>query len=561
MKATGFILLFGLVLIWQSGQAQNQPGDTGKVAPETVIVTGSYDPRLMDFPKKNFTPVVEQSEITRTDMKYSVFAQPMKIGFQTTPIKAPKMSGEAFTELYGNYLRAGFGSGKTPYAELFVGTKRDKKKSYGLRMKHFSTAGEIDNYAFPGNSNNEIELSGARMRSKNTIEAKLFWHRDVLHYYGFKPAEILDSLEKDDYRQRYNDAGLSAAWYSTHSDSSHLNYRAAIDYHAFWDVHNASENSISLHGFINKKVNWLKFSKQQTAGVRVEAVQYFNKRAYTSFNAGVAEISPFYRFETGPIAIEASPSMYFETDSTASVYLMPAVRMELNLVPGNLRAFGGIGGNLTYQSYRVLAGENPFIHRFIHTDYSKTTRHLYGGIRGNIANAFNYTIQAVQRDVENCPLFVNDTLTYMGNWMGVVYDAKVRWFRGEFNSDLSLGKKWKMLMLVAYNQSSAVDEAEVWNMPQWEGMLGLSYNLADKILVGTRVYYTGKRFARQQTSAGFISVPLDAFVDANLNLEYRYSKVLSAFLSFHNIAAQQYMLWNQYPGYRFRMMGGVTYSF
>ncbi|PKP04290.1 MAG: hypothetical protein CVU11_05295 [Bacteroidetes bacterium HGW-Bacteroidetes-6] len=553
------LFLGGLVLN-VSAQDKPLPKDTGVISNENVIVVAEYDPTLMDFPKKNSVPQIENNVVPRTDIKYTVFPQPMKIAYQTMPIKAAKMSGEPFTELYGNYIKAGFGTGRTPYGELFLSTKRDKSKSVGLHMKHFSTNGKVPDYAFAGNSENAVDLYGSKIRTRSTLYGKLFFHRDVVHYYGFKPAEILDTLENDDYKQRYNDAGGKFAWYSTHSDSTHLNYRLNFDYHGFWDINNASENSGELSGFLNKRVQMLGITKYQVIGVRVDAQHYFNNRNYTSFNAGLVEITPFINANFGKIFLEVAPKLAMETDSTSEAYFYPYIRMELNLLPGTISAFGGWDGGITYNSYRLLANENPYIHRFVNTEYSNTRRKIYGGVRGNIARSFSYTIQAIQRDINHAPMFVNDTLTYMNNWMGVVYDS-IRWFRGEFNSELKIKEKWKAYLTVAYNQAEAVNEAEVWNMPSFEGMIGIGYNLADKFLISTRVYYTGKRFARQKTDAGFVVNSLDPFIDANLSFEYRYSKVLSAFLQFNNIAAQRYMIWNQYPSYRFRFWGGVTYSF
>ena len=195
---------------------------------------------------------------------------------------------------------------------------------------------------------------------------------------------------------------------------------------------------------------------------------------------------------------------------------------------------------------------------------------LYSGIRGNIAHAFSYSIQAVNRKIENCPLFViDDSISYLENQMNVVYDEKVNWFRGEFNGALNIGSKWKGLLMVAYNQAEAVTNEKAYNIPDFEGMVGLSYNLADKILASARVYYIGKRYAQISygdimTLGSFVAIEpitLKPAIDANITLEYRYSKVLSAYLEFSNIASQRYMLWNHYPTYRFRFLGGVTYSF
>lgn len=570
MKAKVWIIVTVLVLGgFEHLRAQN----------DTVLVLGAYDPRLMDFPKKEFSPAIATEEVKKTDMKYSVFAQPMKIAYQTTPIKAAKMTGEPFTELYGNYLRVGFGTGRTPYGELFVNTKRNKTKSFGLHMKHFSTNGKIEDYAYPGLSTNQIDLTGSVKKTKYTLDAKLFFDREVVHYYGFKPDSLMlpaDSLNwlptgKDDIKQRYNDAGAMLSWHSTYADSTHLNYRTDLKYHCFWNISNATENSVELNGFLNKKVSWLKsVSKNQEAGLRYDVEHYFENRGFKSWNAGLVTLAPYINTNFGPIFIEVSPKLSMRTDSTAEAFFYPVVRLELNLLPGTLSAFGGLDGELKYHSFRSLASENPFIHSFVTTDYSKTRQIFYGGIRGNIAHSFSYNIQAINRKIYNCPLFVIDSVSsYLENQMGVIYDKKVNWFRGEFNGELKIGTKWKGLIMAAYNQADAVTNEKAYNIPDFEGMLGLSYNLADKIIASTRVFYIGKRYA--QISYGDIMtlgplvaiepVVLKPAIDANLTLEYRYSKVLSAYLEFSNIASQRYMIWNHYPSYRFRFLGGVTYSF
>jgi len=577
MKTKALIIVTAATLFLTANVAA-QP-DTAHAYTEIVMVVGSYDPRLMDFPKKEFSPSFTTNEAAKTDMKYSVFAQPMKIYFQAAPIKAAKMSGEPFTELYGNYIRVGFGTGRTPYGELFVNTKRNKTKSFGLHMKHFSTNAKIPDYAFSGMSNNEIDLSGSRIKSKNTLYGKLFFHSDVVHYYGFRPDSVrlpVDSSEwlttdKKDIRQRYNDAGALISFYSTHADSSHLNYQSDLTYHCFWNIHNATEHSVSLGGYFDKRVSWLrKVSKNQVVGLRYDIEHYFQNRGFIVWNAGLIDLAPYISTNFGPVFIEISPKLVMETDSTAEAHFLPEIRLELNLLPGILSAFGGLDGNVKYHSFRSLSNENPFIHHFVTSDYSKTAQVLYGGVRGNIAHVFNYSIQAVNRKTENCPMFViDDSFSYLENQMTVVYDEKVSWFRGEFNGALNIGSKWKGLLMVAYNHAEAVTNDEAYNIPDFEGMLGLSYNLADKILASARVYYIGKRFARMTNNDYWVeSLPspllvteLKPAIDANLTLEYRYSKVLSAYLEFSNIASQRYMIWNHYPSYRFRFMGGVTYSF
>ena len=54
---------------------------------------------------------------------------------------------------------------------------------------------------------------------------------------------------------------------------------------------------------------------------------------------------------------------------------------------------------------------------------------------------------------------------------------------------------------------------------------------------------------------------LDGIVDLNLGLEYRYTKKVSAFINFNNIASTRYERWQDYPTQRFNVLGGLKVAF
>ena len=68
--------------------------------------------------KKDFNPTISSEPEYKSEMKYSIFAQPLKVNYTVSPIKPAKMVGEPFDKLYGNYIRVGFGTGVSPYGEL-----------------------------------------------------------------------------------------------------------------------------------------------------------------------------------------------------------------------------------------------------------------------------------------------------------------------------------------------------------------------------------------------------------------------------------------------------------
>jgi outer membrane receptor protein involved in Fe transport len=123
---------------------------------------------------------------------------------------------------------------------------------------------------------------------------------------------------------------------------------------------------------------------------------------------------------------------------------------------------------------------------------------------------------------------------------------------------------------LAFNKYTMERELKPWHLPSLEAGVKGSYNLGDKIIVGLDVFYVGNRYAKlwqldkiTDTGAEFIAKErnLKGYVDASINAEYRYTKKLSAFIRINNLAAQQYMIWNNFPSQRINGMAGINCSF
>jgi hypothetical protein len=54
---------------------------------------------------------------------------------------------------------------------------------------------------------------------------------------------------------------------------------------------------------------------------------------------------------------------------------------------------------------------------------------------------------------------------------------------------------------------------------------------------------------------------LKPIVDANLGVEYRYSKKLSAFAHLNNLGFKSYERWNNYPTQAFSFLVGISAAF
>jgi outer membrane receptor for ferrienterochelin and colicin len=121
------------------------------------------------------------------------------------------------------------------------------------------------------------------------------------------------------------------------------------------------------------------------------------------------------------------------------------------------------------------------------------------------------------------------------------------------------------LIAKAYNYSMSKLQF-AYSRPSTEIKLNTSYNIGDKFMLRGDIFFIGQRTGgvTNPTSGNkdnMSEVKLNPFVDLNLGIDYRYTKNVSVFLNFNNMAAARYMRFSNYDVYGFNGMGGVTLTF
>ena len=90
---------------------------------------------------------------------------------------------------------------------------------------------------------------------------------------------------------------------------------------------------------------------------------------------------------------------------------------------------------------------------------------------------------------------------------------------------------------------------------------------AEKWSLASSVFYVGFREDTTNLESVFIPVAitpnrtLDAFIDANVQLDYDITNQFLAFVKVNNIANTSYNRWNNYPVQGIQILGGASYKF
>jgi hypothetical protein len=183
------------------------------------------------------------------------------------------------------------------------------------------------------------------------------------------------------------------------------------------------------------------------------------------------------------------------------------------------------------------------------------------GIRGNISSKIAFNAKVNYSKINNQYFFVNDTSLTLQNKFDVVYDNldKIR-ILGELS--YNTGENLFLSLSGNYYSYNLEIEKHAWHMPNYKVSLNARYIVQNKIILTSNIFALGSRYVREfDKNNNLLDKELSGIIDLNLGMEYRLSKIFSAFINLNNIAAVKYYEWNHYPSQQFNMMMGITYSF
>lgn len=573
MKAKVFLILIIIASNFQTLLAQ----DDELISTEEITVESSFEPSIPDVFKINLSPEIQQQSIDKPDFSYEL--EPVKIipAITLKTIVPARIKSEAVEKLKGNYVKLGMGNYTTPYFEFFANNLRSKIFSFGAHIKHLSSTGEIKDYGYSGFSDNNVNLYGKKFTRTHTLNIKTFFDRKVVHYYGFQPMDFsLDNNDietlKENTKQRFITSGVQLKLHSNYLSKYRLNHSAMIRYYYLFDIYSSEEHNILFEGNINKEVDWLKFSDYQKLAMDAEVDYYFNEQGLRNTNNGLVKVYPTYTFAIQQYRFSVGINTIVQIDFLTQMHFLPHAGVEVDVIKEHLKFYAGINGDMEKNSYKKLSERNPFVNPEIPLSFTKNKFAKYLGLKGNIANVFDYDVNFTNSTMENVPFFVTDTISTpefgYNNQFTVVSDTSTySKIMGDFGYQLK--DKFKAMLHVQYNSYLNKIEEHPWHIPQLEASLSCDYNIQNKIFVRAEVFGFTDMQALVPVYATdgselvdeYVTETIKGAIDLNLGIDYQYSKSLSAFLNFNNILAKDYFIWYQYPIQKFSVLGGISYSF
>ncbi len=562
-----------LLLIFTCNIAFSQIDKQVNVVKEyTPIISDAY--RISTLPK-----IIDTTKTIKHTFSYNIESKPFNVNFKLKPIKSAKMVGEPLKKLYTTNIRLGFGNYITPYFELNYNTLRSKDNLVVFNLKHISSYGKIkmpdENKVYAGFANSQAKLYGKKiLKHQKYISGSMLIKNLTYGYYGYDVNDTTadKKLKKSEIeKQNIKILGLSAKLKSINRSKSRINYDVNLKNTFLQEITKIKSNNLKFYGNINN------YYKTEILGVDYE-INYINTNTkIDTVNNTIIKIKPYINKSTDTWRIIAGLNFNADINPPAepAFHFYPMIDVKYNVIDELLIPYLGIYGNIENNNYQKIILENPYIDNTLNVKNTNNILSLYLGVKGKLSSKLSYNFKTNYKVYEDMYFYINKLtiqpdsanplVTTFDNKFDVVYDnVSLIDVYGELNWEKS--KKINFILFGHYYEYSMGELNYAWHKPKYNITFSTKYNIQNKIITNLDLFLIGKQYAiksveyKSANKKIYSPQELKGFIDLNLSFEYRYTKILSAFLKFNNILSQKYYRYNFYPTQGFNVLVGLSYS-
>lgn len=530
---------------------------------DTFRIVKAYKPILIDADKIEKKPTIDDTWKPEVKVNYDFINKRLPVSFTTEPIKAARIKGEPLIKLYNGYVKAGVGNALVPFGEAYYNNLRSKEYSIGAHAR-FQNMREVNNIKGSDMQDLYASVFGKRFWKANTLSSRMSFYQRSFNYYGFYDLprqELASKAEEDNIDQRYTRFSALVNMQSTKQDSFNLRHSVSMQYAMQTNKSNEAENNFKVFGQLSQ------FKNQEL--YLVDAVIDFNKYDPQDANTIIA-VKPQISTIGERFRVKAGLGIFVNSGEETDFHFYPLAEVKYNVIEDVLIPYAGVKGEIRRNNYLSLTTENPFVDEGIFLANSNEKINAYMGLRGTLSSSISFNASGAFVETEGAHFFVQGTdfLRDLTPEYFVSYDnlSELR-IRGELV--YRLGDKLQLSALGEYFQFDTDNEEKAWHRPELKISTAARYDLQEKLIMKAELFYWGEQYARNVSITQTNAIPesttrvvtLDPIIDINLGFEYRYTKRLSAFIDFNNIAGINYERYQNYLTQGFNVWGGLTYAF
>jgi hypothetical protein len=525
--------------------------DEGEIEDASFIVEKSLK---IELPKQNRAfekvpplPSIQTARYSQTYNYLSILPELSNLNIQN---RALKLKPQPLEKFYGGNITAGFGNYVTPFLEASLFNKRENKYALGFNLNHISSRNGPVDKENSGSSDTGASFDSRYYGEKLTVGAKLNYKRTMVHYYGYP-----DSVEvsSDSIRQIYNTYNIDV-WLGNTNKKDDFDYIISANYNYIKDKFTSSESKTEVNLASNY---FLKEGLKFHLDVNTMFSSYKNPG---TLNRNLIKVKPYVLYRYNNFDIKGGLNFVFQNDTLSSrgdVLLYPFISVDYSL-NDYYRLFLRIDGDMEQLDFQSVVDQNPYLDEGVALLNSNKKFGIDWGIHGNVNNYFNFLAGFKLSEYKDLYFFINDSIQI--SRFKLVYDhenTSVLNFYGELV--YSRIKNYNIAIRADYFNYKTKSLAEAWHRPTFKLSGTFRYNLFDKIVFGSNIYFISGIKAYDFTLDDVIK--LSSIVDLNLSVNYLFSDRLGVILRFDNIIGRNYERYWRYPSRGIQILGGVSYNF
>jgi len=518
---------------------------------ENVEVFKNFRAQLAETERIKVKPVLPEIKEQVEEQTYFLPTKTLDIDYPAPRIKPLAMKADRLSPKYDGYVKLGAGLPLSTFGELGYNVLAKRKHNFGINLFHQSlnNTNNVENQRFMKNGG-KMDYT-KYFKQGFAVDGNVGFRMDDYYFYGYnfdETIEVPDTVLAADVRQRFQLFDIGVGIFNGEKTVADFNYKARVDFYNLTDNYASKENGFDLvlqgtkwfggHSLdveLNTDMTWFEDTIVQTLH------NFFLKPAFTMH---------FDQFK-----VKAGVNIANHDDEFS---FFPDVEASVNILGGQLAAFGGWEGNLQKNNFKNLTDYNPFFtSRFElrNTEYN----HYYAGVKGDL-KILQYSLQGGFKKANDLALFLPDATPELAlrKRFDVVYDT-VNIVALAATVTAEPIENFGIVASVAQNIYEPLNEEKAWHLPALEINAGLTYKaLRDKLLLRGNVFIeNGVPYINDKGLAD----NLNGLFDVSVGADYYFSKKFGAFLSINNLANNKRQRWQDYETVGINFLGGVSVRF
>lgn len=568
-----------------------------QIKEERLILDRKREPEVKKIEKKKTSVETEKNyppkEKEQEKVEYKITNVPMVSDFKTSTIEGEDISPKFNTDSQRNYFQAGFGNYSKFLADGNISYEIDDKTEVGVDLHGLTTNGLTKDFSW--NSKRSDFNAAAFLNSfsdKGKLNITADWGNHNYNYYGIYALQPSSDV---DLKQSYNQLKING-FYDFYSNDifNNVKFKSSLLTDHFDARENLGSAELNLSKYDLPFFSAKDMKINADLGVNLSTQDSkFSLLNKNQSNFLLTSLKPKISFYKGNSYLAIGSDFSFVNAKISDKNTAETKTNNFRWFPfaevlfeatEQYKFYAGIDGGVQLNSYADLLQQNPYLVSDVVLKPTEAKYHFYFGLKGDIDQELKYDVKAGFSDLKNAQFFrANDLFDYnntlnrsaynFANTFSAVYDDGTL---SEVKGNLQYFPLQNLVIdaELHYMKFNLKNLNEVYYKPVLQSTFGAKYSLLDrKLNLGFKGIFVAERTTNayqidvngvvpnQFTSTENAKKSLPAYLDLNLNADYKINKNFTVFVMGNNILNKKY---EHYLGYKVlgaQVLGGIRIAF